>query len=221
VTSNAQRLFACGDDLITITVDNPVDAQKLSEYLRLSGEWHEAVAGIDSVVVQFDAALVDLHSAMQMLEGALAQDFIGDDRDDSNYSDDGLVEIPIVYGGEFGPDLDALCDQLGLTRDEFIALHTHDEHRVDMLGFTPGFAYVDGLNETRDVARLAEPRLHVPAGSIGIADGRTGIYSLQGPGGWRLIGRTPLTLFDAHADDPFLLYAGARVRFKAIDKSDA
>lgn len=218
---DAQCLFACGDDLITIAVASPVEAQQLSDVLRASGEWREAVAGIDSVVVQFDAANVDLRSAMQILEYALEQSHIGDEREDKNDSDTAPVEIPVVYGGEFGPDFDVLCTQLQLTPDKFIALHTRDEHRVDMLGFTPGFAYVDGVDETRDVVRLAEPRLHVAAGSIGIVGCRIGIYSLKGPGGWPLIGRTPLKLFDAGADDPFLLHAGMRVRFKAIDETDA
>lgn len=219
MTSNAQRIFACGDDLIVIEADGPVSAQKLSNYLRTTGEWREAVAGIDSVVVQFDAANIDLQSALQKLAGSLEQDFISDNRDNC---DSTLVEIPIIYGGEFGPDFDALCNQLGLTRDEFVALHTRDAHRVDMLGFTPGFAYVGGVDEKlKKIARLAQPRMQVAAGSIGIAGGRTGIYALQGPGGWPLIGRTPLLLFDAYAEEPFLLHAGVRVRFKAIDESDA
>lgn len=215
VSLNTRRIFVCGDDLITIAADNPFAAQQLAEFLRTSGGWRDAVAGINSVVVQFDAASIDVQAAMQKLEGVCDQVFVLDD------SDTALVEIPIMYGGESGPDFDALCDQLGLTHDEFIALHTRDERRVDMLGFTPGFAYVGGPDETLNVARLAEPRLQVAAGSIGIAGGRTGIYALQGPGGWPLIGRTPLKLFDAHADDPFLLHAGTRVQFKAIDECEA
>ena len=88
-----------------------------------------------------------------------------------------------------------------------------------MLGFTPGFAYIGGLDERLNIDRLPEPRQHVPAGSVGIAGGRSGLYSLPGPGGWPLVGRTSRKLFDATADDPFTLSAGARVIFTAVESS--
>ena len=111
--------------------------------------------------------------------------------------------------------------QTGLLQKELIALHTGQEYRVDMLGFTPGFAYIGGLDAALDVPRLPQPRMHVAAGSIGIADGRTGVYALPGPGGWPIIGRTSLTLFDALSDQPFLLQAGYRVRFTAVQRLEA
>ena len=132
-----------------------------------------------------------------------------------------LLEIPVVYGGEFGPDFEDLCRQLGLSRDEFISLHTGIEYRVDMVGFTPGFAFIGGLDERLHAPRRKEPRQRVEAGSIGIADGRTGLYALASPGGWSLVGRTPAKLFDAEAMEPFMLRAGMRIRFHAISVVEA
>jgi inhibitor of KinA len=128
-----------------------------------------------------------------------------------------LVRVPACYGGEFGPDLETVARYRGLAPEEAIAIHSGATYRVYMLGFTPGFPYLGGVP-----ARLATPRLDVPrqlvkAGSIGIAGEQTGIYPVASPGGWRLIARTPLRLFDPSAATPFLFAAGDRVRFEPID----
>ena len=207
-------IVVCGDDLISIGVADPRSAQQRAKQLRETGDWLEVVAGIDSVVVRFDAARIDAAIAFDALGTSLAASA------DGQAQESVLIEIPVVYGGDSGPDLDGLCGELALSRDAFIALHTRDEYRVDMLGFTPGFAYIGGLDPRLDVPRLPEPRTWVAAGSIGVAGGRTGVYALSGPGGWPLIGRTSLTLFEAHAEDPFLLGPGMRVRFVAVDEGD-
>ena len=134
--------------------------------------------------------------------------------------DPGEIELPVCYGGEFGPDLAAVCATLGVDPERFVALHTGGEHRVELIGFTPGFAYVGGFDTAAEVSRLAEPRLRVEAGSIGIAGGRSGVYALAGPGGWPLVGRTPVKLFDPQADDPFRLRHGLRIRFRAIERQE-
>jgi KipI family sensor histidine kinase inhibitor len=201
---------SAGDDLISIPVADPRGAQVLAAELRESGNWIEVVAGIDSVVVRFDIATLGRVDAEELLGYAI-----------ENVSDPGVetqerIEIPVVYGGESGPDLEFVCKKLGLAREEFIAMHC-GEYTVDMLGFTPGFAYIGGLDNRLVIDRLPEPRQHVPAGSVGIAGGRSGLYSLPGPGGWPLIGRTSRKLFDASSDDPFTLSAGMRVIFTAVD----
>ena len=198
------------DDLIACGTESVAAAQHLASYLRESGSWVEVVGGIDSVVVQFDTARTQAADAMTMLETQLASVPAMPSKAAP------VVEIPVIYGGEDGPDLDGICDLLEMTRDDFVALHCRDDYPVEMLGFTPGFAYVGGLDERLDVPRRPHPRQHVPAGSIGIAGGRTGIYALPGPGGWPLIGRTPEALFNAQADDPFRLQPGVRVRFRPI-----
>lgn len=128
-----------------------------------------------------------------------------------------LVEIPVRYGGEDGPDLAELAAHAGFSVAATIARHTASEYTVAMLGFAPGFPYLLGLDAALAMPRRSAPRTRVAAGSVGIGGSQTGVYPSAGPGGWRLIGRTPLRLFDAARDPPCLLRAGDRVRFVAID----
>lgn len=207
-----EEVKPCGDDLISIEVGQVNVAQDLARQLRSSGAWREAVGGIDSVVVQFDSTAISMDDAILLLRDAVRS--AAHDAEPAST----LVEIPVVYGGENGPDLDTLCAALVLSHEQLVAMHCRDEYAVEMLGFTPGFAYVGGLDARLDVPRLARPRQRVEAGSIGIAGGRTGIYALPGPGGWPLIGRTSMPLFDAQLDQPFLLQPGMRVRFVPVDE---
>lgn len=207
-------LTRCGDDLYSIAVDSPADAQALAAQLRSSGNWLEVVPGIDSVMVQFHAAFVDATAAEAAISASL-EDGIAPLRDTAE-----LIEIPVVYGGAYGPDLGELSEATGLSTDEIITLHTSREYPVEMVGFTPGFAFIGELDERLRVPRRKEPRQRVPAGSVGLADSRTGIYAMASPGGWTLIGRTPLTLFDPDSATPFLLQPGMRVRFTALSADE-
>ncbi len=128
-----------------------------------------------------------------------------------------LVEIPVHYGGESGPDLEDVAAHCGLTPSEVVRLHAEPAYRVAMLGFAPGYAYLFGLPPRLATPRLATPRLRVEPGSVGIAGAQTGLYAIATPGGWRIIGRTPMLLFDPNRDEPFALRAGDRVRFVATD----
>ena len=128
-----------------------------------------------------------------------------------------LVEIPVVYGGEAGIDLASSAAELGLAPDELVRRHAAAEYTVAMIGFAPGFPYLLGLDPALALPRLATPRARVPAGSVGIGGAQTGIYPRESPGGWRLIGRTPWTLFDAAREPPSLLAPGDRVRFVPVD----
>lgn len=130
------------------------------------------------------------------------------------------VEVPVVYGGEFGPDIAALAARACLSVEEAITLHTSVEYRVYMLGFSPGFPYMGKVPGAIAMPRLAHPRTVVPSGSVGIAGSQTGIYPSESPGGWRLIGRTPLRLYDPARANPFLLEAGDCVRFVWIDRQE-
>lgn len=131
-----------------------------------------------------------------------------------------IVKVPVAYGGEFGPDLGFVAEYNGLTEDDVIEIHSKPTYRVYMLGFTPGFAYMGGLDERIATPRLENPRKKVPAGSVGIAGKQTGIYPIESPGGWRLIGRTPLKLFDPKKDPPTLLLPGDHVKFIPIDEDE-
>lgn len=198
---------ACGDDLLSIRVGNASEAQQVARCLRDEGNWLEVVPGIESVVVQFDAAQHDSGECIARLTRQLAADVSSIDTAPQQ------IRVPIHYGGEAGPDFAAVCATMGLTPQAFIKDHTGRDFFVEMLGFTPGFAYVGGLGAAAGVARLPRPRQLVAAGSVGIAFGRTGIYALAGPGGWPIIGHTSMELFDPHSGQPFKLRAGMRVRF--------
>ncbi len=130
-----------------------------------------------------------------------------------------LVEIPVCYSGEFGPDLAFVAEHARLSVDDVLQLHSSATYAVHFLGFSPGFGYLDGLPTQIECPRLDSPRLHVPAGSVGIAGTQTGVYPLDSPGGWRLIGRTPLRMFDPFADPPTRLEPGDNVRFMRIDRT--
>ncbi|GAA4498175.1 5-oxoprolinase subunit B [Hymenobacter ginsengisoli] len=129
-----------------------------------------------------------------------------------------LVEIPVCYGGDFGPDLGLVASHAQLSPEEVIARHAQAEYLVYMVGFAPGFPYLGGLDAGLATPRRAQPRPLVPAGAVGIAGAQTGIYSLPTPGGWQLIGRTPLRLFDPGRAQPSLLQAGDRLRFVSISE---
>jgi inhibitor of KinA len=131
-----------------------------------------------------------------------------------------VVEIPVCYGGEFGPDLTDVACHCGKNAEEVVRIHTSGECVVYFLGFAPGFAYLGGMSPEIAAPRLGTPRKLVPAGSVGIAGNQTGIYAIDSPGGWRLIGRTPLTLFDPGSPQPARLQPGDRVRFVAISRDE-
>ncbi|EDP99598.1 5-oxoprolinase subunit PxpB [Shewanella benthica] len=127
-----------------------------------------------------------------------------------------LIQIPVQYGGEYGPDLNAVAEYHKLTAQEVIAIHTSTQYNVLFLGFQPGFPYLDGLDERLFTPRLATPRLSIPAGSVGIGGEQTGIYPTRSPGGWQLIGRSSLALFDATSEHGALLAPGDRVQFVSV-----
>ncbi|GAC1313523.1 MAG: 5-oxoprolinase subunit B [Mucilaginibacter sp.] len=130
------------------------------------------------------------------------------------------VTIPVCYGGELGPDLADVAVLNKITTEEVINLHSTVTYLVHMIGFVPGFAYLGGMPETIAAPRKATPRAVIPAGSVGIAGMQTGIYPLQTPGGWQLIGQTPVKLFDPARPVPALLKAGDRVQFKSIEMDE-
>jgi KipI family sensor histidine kinase inhibitor len=131
-----------------------------------------------------------------------------------------LIELPVAYGEEFGPDLAAVAQEVGRAESQVIALHADREYRVYMLGFTPGFPYMGALSPSLQVTRLPSPRTRIPRGSVAIAGRMTCVYSVESPGGWSVIGRTPLPIFDPSRRDAFLLEAGDRVRFVPISRDE-
>ena len=128
------------------------------------------------------------------------------------------VEIPVCYGGEFGPDLEDVAKACGLTAQQVIELHAASPHVVYMLGFAPGFPYMGGLDARLAMPRRSTPRVRIPAGTVAIAREQSAIYTLETPGGWNLLGRTPVQLFTPHAASPTLLRPGDQVRFVPITR---
>jgi KipI family sensor histidine kinase inhibitor len=195
-----------------ITLGAHQQVMKLLRLLQL-----EPVAGIRnlhpaycSLLVKFDA----LRLRHDELEAILRQYL--DRLEEVKLPEPRQVEIPVCYGGEFGPDLADVCALHGLTPAQAIELHASAKYLVYFLGFVPGFAYLGGLPEELVTPRLATPRRRVPRGSVGIAGNQTGVYPFATPGGWRLLGRTPIAMFRSDRDGLSLLSIGDRVRFTPI-----
>ena len=130
------------------------------------------------------------------------------------------IEIPVCYEKEFGPDIDFVAQHNGISMDEVVQIHTGSAYHIFAIGFAPGFCYLGGLNSKLHTPRLETPRVRVAAGSVGIAGGQTGVYPLESPGGWRLIGRTPLRLFAPERPHPILYEAGDKIRFRSVPSDE-
>ncbi|MFC7292130.1 5-oxoprolinase subunit B family protein [Hirschia litorea] len=207
----ARQLLNClqiADDLISITYPPSLNRTAIAASLRALPHFKEVVEGIDSICVQFDPLTQNAQTLLAMLQKTAAH------ISDAPQANPDTFTIPIDYSPSAAPDLDQVCESLGIDRTAFITAHTSKTYPIEIIGFTPGFAYISGADW--NIPRLKQPRIRVPAGSIGIAGGYTGIYALEGPGGWPLIGRTHATLFDAAQDDPFILKAGMQVKFEAV-----
>ncbi len=172
----------------------------------LPGVW-ECIPTYRSILVLYDPVRLWFHEVVEQLKECEERLEIG------TLPESRLVTIPVTYGGEYGPDLEIVAEHTQLTPDAVISLHSEPDYLVYMLGFTPGFCYLGGLNERLETPRRAEPRTKIPAGSVGIAGKQTGVYPIDSPGGWQLIGTTPLQLFDPHRNPPVLIQAGDIVRF--------
>lgn len=180
----------------------------------------EIVPAFASVAVHFDPAAASAGGTdpFKRVEAALRRAL--EDMEEAELPAARTVEIPVCYGGELGPDLEAVARRHGLAPEEVARIHAAGDYRVFMIGFAPGFAYLGGLDPRIATPRRATPRTRVPASSVGIGGAQTGVYPIDSPGGWQLIGRTPLRLFTPEAEAPTLLRAGDRVRFRAISAEE-
>jgi KipI family sensor histidine kinase inhibitor len=204
-----------GDSALFLSLGDSLDpilntrVHQLAFYLRGSSpsgviEW---VPGYVSLLVYYDPKMTCFEEVRVWIEKGLAA------CQEERVQPCKRVEVFVVYGGEAGPDLAFVARHHGITPAEVVRIHTAAVYKVGMMGFTPGFAYLMGLNPSIRTPRLATPRTDVPAGSVGIADTQTGIYPLDSPGGWQLIGRTEQHLFDPSQQQPFLLSPGDEVCF--------
>lgn len=213
------RFLPCGDQAVTVewgsTIDENINRQVHAFARKVEELSHPAITEVvptyRSATVHYRPEVFSYEELNQLL-APLAQ---GSTEEAEELP---AVEIPVCYGGEYGPDLEEVAQHCSLTPEEVIARHTAPTYRIYMLGFTPGFPYLGGMDPSIAAPRRKEPRIHIPAGSVGIAGEQTGVYPIVSPGGWQLIGRTPLRLFDPQKEQPILLSAGAGIRFVPIDE---
>ena len=212
------RFLAGGDKALFVELGNAVTAE-LSRRVRhlLLAIKNTGIPGLIEVVPTYKSLLIyyePLQISPQELRSRL--ETLARRAPDSEFPEPVVSEVPTVYGNEYGADLEFVAEHNGLTPEEVVRIHTGNRYLIYMVGFMPGFAYLGKLPSRIATPRLDTPRLRIPGGSVGIAGNETGVYPLESPGGWRIIGRTPLKLFDARKEPPALLQAGDYVIFVRI-----
>ena len=215
------RFLSAGDSALVIEFGNEISEAINREIRFVTDAIDKAkLAGVLDLVPTYRSILVNFDPLKLPASGIM--DFVKEllkNRTESSFSSTGeVVEIPVLYGGKMGPDLDFICEHTKLGKDEVIRRHCSVEYLVYMLGFTPGFAYLGGMPKELSTPRLPKPRAVIPAGSVGIAASQTGIYPVESPGGWQLMGRTPLKIFDYGRREPFLLSAGDYLKFVPVSE---
>jgi inhibitor of KinA len=218
-----------GDHAITISLGESID-ERTHRLVRAVSALLDArppqglidqVPAFVSVAVHYDPAMVPgdtSASPYQRMVSLLEHALRGVRPDELEPAR--VIDIPVCYGGAFGPDLDDVAQQHDLRAGEVVEIHAGCEYLVYMVGFMPGFAYLGGLSDRIATPRRASPRALVPGGTVGIGGQQTGVYPLESPGGWNLIGRTPLRIFDISRDQAALLATGDRVRFRPITPAE-
>ncbi|WP_255594105.1 5-oxoprolinase subunit PxpB [Pontibacter sp. HSC-14F20] len=224
------RLYPLGDSAITVQFGDNIDkathtrVRAFSSYLERHPfiGFVEQVPAYTTVTVYYnpwEASEQGFHNPYTRVTEQL-QHILKVARENDKAAAPRVVEIPVCYNGSFGPDLEYVARHTRLTPQEVIASHLRCKYRVYMIGFAPGFPYLGGMAKKLTTPRKQNPKPHIPAGSVGIAGGQTGIYPIETPGGWQLIGRTPLLLFDPNREQPSLLQAGDEVKFVAISEDE-
>lgn len=218
-------ILPLGDRALLVQFEQAIGPEINDQVIQVKNSLEQlSIPGIEyfipaycSLTIGFDPTQVSMEglvSSLQTLQlSSQAQDSAGSDVAVS-------VHIPVCYQENFAPDMEAIIDLTGLSKQNIISLHSTTLFRVYMLGFIPGFAYMGTLPPALHCPRRQSPRLQVPTGSVGLAGAQTGIYPAEAPGGWQLIGRTPIPAFDPQRESPFLLQAGNVVHFYPISKDE-
>jgi KipI family sensor histidine kinase inhibitor len=216
------RFLLTGDTSLTVEFGNEI-SQSINAQIRAFnialGQSKipgivETVPTYRSLMIHYDPEIIRYDPLVERLKGLLG----GLDKIQIPPSE--VLEIPVLYGGEEGPDLAFVAEHSGKSEAEVIKIHTSTEYLIYMLGFTPGFTYLGGMSDEIATPRLKTPRVKIPAGSVGIAGSQTGVYPIDSPGGWQLIGRTPVRMYDPDRATPILPEAGQYIKFYAIDKKE-
>lgn len=211
------KVFEPAENYLLLEFGNKIDEKTNSYIIALAGCIdHDAVVEVipaySSLLIEYDNNSISSKTLIKYIK-RLKPDCL-------KYSGR-RIEIPVVYGGVYGPDIGHVAKVNGLTEEEVINLHCSREYRVYMLGFMPGFCYLGGLDNRIACERLEKPRLRIPKGSVGIAGSQTGIYPSDSPGGWMLIGRTSFELYRPDESNPFPVKAGDIIKFSRIDAGEA
>ena len=216
------RIRSEGDCSLLIAFKQEISPEvnaKIASTVKLIGQ--QKIEGIVDMIPAFASLLVNYNPQVttyaalkKRLEGILRMDL------GTETAQKKVFEIPVCYGGTYGPDIQTIADHAGLSVEEVIAIHSEREYLIYMLGFLPGFCYLGGLDERIHTPRLANPRRAIPAGSVGIGGSQTGIYPMESPGGWQLMGMTPVRTYDPDREVPILVNAGEYIHFYPIDEEE-
>ena len=216
------RVVPAGDSAIVVEFEERIDPGVNARTIACAEAIQDAqIAGVRDVVptyrsiaIYYDPLRTDSTALMTHVERAASRPA------PASRADSPPIRIPVCYGGDLGPDLGGVAAFGHMAADDVVRLHAAATYRVFMLGFVPGFAYLGIVDDRIAMPRLSTPRVRVPRGSVGIAGVQTGIYPADTPGGWQLIGRTPVRPFDPRRADPFLMKAGDAVQFYSIDRAE-
>ena len=219
---NKIKLLTAGDSSILLQFGNTIDPainRKIAATVQLMREQHingvtDVIPAFCSLLINYDPRVISYEQIKRRMEALVKIDVTAGDTRKR------VFEIPVCYGGEYGPDIQNIADHAGMSVEEVIQIHTSRDYLIYMLGFLPGFTYLGGLDERIHTPRLANPRIRIPAGSVGIGGSQTGIYPMDSPGGWQLMGMTPVKTYDPDREAPILVEAGDYIRFVAIDEDE-
>ena len=219
---NKIKLLTAGDSSILLQFGNTIDPainRKIAATVQLMREQHingvtDVIPAFCSLLINYDPRVISYEQIKGRMEALVKIDVTAGDTRKR------VFEIPVCYGGEYGPDIRNIADHAGMSVEEVIQIHTSRDYLIYMLGFLPGFTYLGGLDERIHTPRLANPRIRIPAGSVGIGGSQTGIYPMDSPGGWQLMGMTPVKTYDPDREVPILVEAGDYIRFVAIDEDE-
>ena len=218
----AMRILTVGDCAVSVEFGQEISLEINHKVMALKMVLEQKpIRGIVELIPTYCSLLVQ-YDPMELRYGQLREKLytLVNQLDKVEMPPKQVVEIPVAYGGEYGPDLGEVARVHNISEDEVIKLHSEPEYPIYMLGFVAGFPYLGGMNKAIATPRKKSPRLKIEAGSVGIAGEQTGIYSVESPGGWQIIGRTPLKLYDVNRNEPVLLKAGQYIKFKPITKEE-
>lgn len=218
------KILSCGECAVTVEFSRQIDSSAGAAAIALAGRPRqrnttgifEIIPTYRSVTICYDPLVISYRDLKRLIAACVRHP-------DAAVQDDAAVKrfyIPVCYGGAFGPDLEYIARRTGLDPREVVRRHISREYPINMIGFLPGFPYLSGLDASIAAPRLENPRELIPAGSVGIGGNQTGVYPIASPGGWRLIGRTPVRLYDPHRNPPVLYRAGDRIRFYPVSEQE-